>query len=160
MPAAAEGRAVCTVPAAGRAARIASSPVPAAGRVVRIASLLAAVAAAAGMVAVAVPAAVDMVVVAVIARTMHASVLVQGQGLGCGRGSVRAIGGMSAFECTVPVIAPASTAVLGRSLFGAGAKVSCPYPRDVPHGRWSPRTRASRLLALSPTRQLPRYSWA
>ena len=128
-----------TVPAAAFAV------VPAAGRVVRIASLL-----------VAVPVAVDMVVVAVIARTMHASVLVQGQGLGCGRGSVRAIGGMSAFECTVP----ASTAVLGRSLFGAGAKVSCPYPRDVPHGRLFPRTRASRLLALSPTRQLPRYLWA
>ena len=133
---------MCTVPAAGWAARIASSPV--------------AVAAAAGMVVVAVPAAVDMVVVvAVIARTMHASVLVQGQGLGCGRGSVRAIGGMSAFECTVPVIAPVSTAVLGRSLFGAGAKVSCPYPRDVPHGRLPPRTKASRLLALSPTHQLP-----
>ena len=150
---------MCTVPAAGRVVRIASSPVPAAGWAVRIASSFVAVAAAAGMVAVAVPAAVDMVV-AVIARTMHASVLVQGQGLGCGRGSVRAIGGMSAFECTVPVIAPASTAVLGRSLFGAGEKVSCPYPRDVPHGRLPPRTKASRLLALSPTHQLPRYLWA
>lgn len=139
---------MCTVPAAAFAV------VPAAGWAVRIASSFVAVAAAAGMVAVAVPAAVDMVV-AVIARTMHASVLVQGQGLGCGRGSVRAIGGMSAFECTVPVIAPASTAVLGRSLFGAGAKVSCPYPRDVPHGRLPPRTKASRLLALSPTHQLP-----
>ena len=151
---------MCTVPAAGRVVRIASSPVPAAGWAARIASSPVAVAAAAGMVVVAVLAAVDMVVVAVIARTMHASVLVRGQGLGCGRDSVCAIGGMSAFECTVPVIAPASTAVLGRSLFGAGEKVSCPYPRDVPHGRLPPRTRASRLLALSPTRQLARYLWA
>ena len=103
---------------------------------------------------------VIMVVVAVIARTMHASVLVRGQGLGCGRDSVRAIVGMSAFECTVPVIAPASTAVLGRSLFGVGAKVGCPYPRAVPPGRLPPRTKASRLLALSPTHQLPRYLWA